>query len=610
VLGPVQVLHDDGARVRLASDAQRRLVSVLALRANTIVRSEVLEDFLDLSAGALRTSVSRLRRTVGFDVLVTAPPGYELRTDRVDALRFERLIAEAATIPDAADAARLLQAALHLWQGQPYEEFAHEPWAQAEAQRLVELRAGSIERLAAIEIDRGDWSAAIARLDELIAEQPYRDEPRRLLMDALARAGRRPDALRAFQSYRRFLLAEVGTEPSAEIVALDRAIGAALDGDASDTSDTFVDIAAELPTPWTSYVGRTRDTATVVDLMLTHRLVTLTGAGGCGKTRLALAAAHVLRNQGDRVVRWADLIPASTAAGVAERVLAAVGGTARPGRDVTELLLRWLRDAESTVLVLDNAEHHLDAVARLVHIVLRSCPEVSVLVTSREPLGVAAEHIWRVPALSVPAAAGSTTLDDALRSDAVRLLLERVTAARPGLTLGDADVAWLASICRSADGLPLALELAAASIRSLPPDQVALNLDETLALLGHGPASDVPHHQTMRASIAWSFGMLDPCAETVLRRIAVCAQAFTAETAVEVASDGERVDATTARTALCSLVDKNLVHLDDATGRYRLMETTRQFCHDIDDPSTRADIKAARARWARHVASRPNDKCP
>jgi len=610
VLGPVQLLADDGTRIRLASDAQRRLLSLLVLRANTIVRSAWLEDALDLSAGALRTSVSRLRQTVGFEVLVTAAPGYELRTDRIDALEFERLIADTSGLADDRPAAaRHLRTALGLWHGLPYEEFAHEPWAQAEAQRLVELRSGAVERLAELEVEAGDTSTAIARLRELINDQPFRDEPHRLLMLALARAGRRADALRAFQRYRRLLLDEVGTEPSAEIVELDREIAAAPCPGALD--DLQADDAVEddtatigLPVPWSSYVGREADTAIVVDLIGSRRLVTLTGAGGCGKTRLALAAAHALVAQRQVAVWWADLVPATTPDGVTERILAAGGGTAVPGRDPVELLVRRLRSAGPSVLVIDNAEHVLDPVTRLTQRLLLSCPEVTVLVTSREPLGIVAEHIWRVPALSLPDAEAGGALGAALRSEAVRLLVERVTAARPGLELDDDAVPALVAICRGVDGLPLALELAAASVRTQPLDEVAAHLGRSLDLLA-STASEVAHHRTMRASIAWSIETLDPMARRLLRRIAVCVLPFTAERAMAVGADEDLIHPPAAQLALASLVDKNLVHLDDATGRYRMLETTRQFClerSDADDPSTSADIERARARLARNVA--------
>ena len=222
VLGPLRVVGPGGDPVTFASAAQRRLLSLLILRAGRPVSSDYLGEHLDLSAGALRVAVSRLRRIVGFDTLVTAPPGYELRTESTDVLRFEQLLASAAQQEETARAS--LREALDLWRGDPYTEFAHEEWAVAEIRRLTEIRAGALEDLVDLLLDAGEWTEAIATLEPLIEEQPYRDRPRSQLMRALADSGRRIDALRVYQAYRKLLAEEVGTEPSEAITELDREI--------------------------------------------------------------------------------------------------------------------------------------------------------------------------------------------------------------------------------------------------------------------------------------------------------------------------------------------------------------------------------------------------
>ena len=224
VLGPLRVVGAHGTQVAMSSVAQRRLMSLLVCRAGTVVSADSLAEHLELSPGALRTSVSRLRRIVGFDVLVTAPPGYELRSENTDALRFEHLTATARTATDPALARGALEEALALWRGEAYDEFAYEGWANAEARRLTELRAGAVEDLAELLVASGEWSAAIAAVQPLIETEPFRDRPRAILMRALADSGRRTEALRAFQTYRAFLLDEVGTEPSEAITGLDREI--------------------------------------------------------------------------------------------------------------------------------------------------------------------------------------------------------------------------------------------------------------------------------------------------------------------------------------------------------------------------------------------------
>jgi DNA-binding SARP family transcriptional activator len=225
VLGTLQLQRRQGDRVRLPSDAQRRLVSLLVLHAEAVVRAEELGDRLGLSASALRTSVCRLRRRLGADVVTTEPPGYALHCDHLDVTGFERgLRAARSGSDDPACRRAFLEQALRLWRGEPYAEFAHEAWVEGEVRRLTELHCGAVEDLVELEIRAGEWSPAIARLQPLIDDQPFRDRPRGLLMQALASGGRQADALRAFQDYRDLLRDEVGTEPSAPLVDLDRAI--------------------------------------------------------------------------------------------------------------------------------------------------------------------------------------------------------------------------------------------------------------------------------------------------------------------------------------------------------------------------------------------------
>jgi DNA-binding SARP family transcriptional activator len=224
VLGPLRAIDSDGTEVRLASAEQRRLLSQFIIQAGSVLGAELLADRLGLSHGALRTSVSRLRRVVGSELLVTAPPGYQFRSRDVDSRTFEELLAKARSLDDVAAKRSVLERALGLWRGDAYAEFVHERWALVESRRLEELRAGALEDLVETMLGQEQWSEAIARLEPLIAVHPFRDRPRALLMQALAQSGRRVDALRAFQSYRTLLVDEVGTEPSSIIVALDREI--------------------------------------------------------------------------------------------------------------------------------------------------------------------------------------------------------------------------------------------------------------------------------------------------------------------------------------------------------------------------------------------------
>jgi DNA-binding SARP family transcriptional activator len=325
VLGPLVVLDDHGAAVPLASVAQRRLASLLAMRAGTIVSADFLADHLELSSGALRTSITRLRRLVGNDLLLTVAPGYELRTCNLDAQRFEQLLVEARSAEPTVTRAALEQA-VALWHGGAYHEFAHEPWAIGEVTRLDELRSGAIEDLAELLLASSEWSSCIAKLEPLIDAQPFRDRPRRLLMEALARSGRRTDALRAYQAYRRFLLDEVGIEPSATVVALDRAISQE-DYDVATTPEVVR--AARLPTlsvsddharrtPFplprrlsqmsrTGFAGRVNERMQLrrdfqEALNGERRVALIGGEPGIGKTRLASSAALAAYDEGATVL--------------------------------------------------------------------------------------------------------------------------------------------------------------------------------------------------------------------------------------------------------------------------------------------------------------------
>jgi DNA-binding SARP family transcriptional activator len=307
VLGPLEVLGRNAALIDLPSVSQRRLICFLLVR-GAMVSADSLAEHLEVSPGALRTTVSRLRRILGFATLVSAPPGYQLRADALDAREFEDCLAAAAAADDATAARRLLEKGISLWRGDAYVEFAHEQWAMAESRRLAELRAGAVEDLAELLLDGGEWSAATATLEPLIAAHPFRDRPRGLLMRALADAGRRVDALRAFQDYRRFLIDEVGTEPSPELVSLDRAI-ARHDavGDRTELPLPARLVATSAQSPF-SFFGRTDELKVLEGLhkrsTTEHRLgvVLISGEPGVGKTSLVAQAARSVHLGGATVL--------------------------------------------------------------------------------------------------------------------------------------------------------------------------------------------------------------------------------------------------------------------------------------------------------------------
>ena len=303
-----------------------------------------------------------------------------------------------------------------------------------------------------------------------------------------------------------------------------------------------------LPAVLTSFIGREQELATVTGLVREERLVTLTGSGGCGKTRLALHAAADLVEHHPGGTWWVDLAPVTTADAAAERVAGAVGASAAPGADTTALVVRHLRDSGRTLVVIDNAEHVLEAMAALVDAVLSACPDVHVLVTSREPLGVAGELVWRVPSLRGPAAGVAVAPERLDAYEAARLFLERARRVRPNLVVDDDTAAHVVAICVRLDGIPLALELAAARTRTVPLDRLARGLDDAFRLLTGGARTALPRQQTLLASIAWSVDLLDDAERAVLRRLAVFRGPFPLEAAEAVAAD----DVTSSRATTCS----------------------------------------------------------
>ena len=335
-----------------------------------------------------------------------------------------------------------------------------------------------------------------------------------------------------------------------------------------------------LPAVLTSFIGREQELATVTGLVREERLVTLTGSGGCGKTRLALHAAADLVEHHPGGTWWVDLAPVTTPDAAAERVAGAVGASAAPGADTTALVVRHLRDAGRTLVVIDNAEHVLGAMAALVDAVLSACPEVHVLVTSREPLGVAGELVWRVPSLRGPAAGVAVAPERLDAYEAARLFLERARRVRPNLVVDDETAAHVVAVCVRLDGIPLALELAAARTRTVPLDRLARGLDDAFRLLTGGARTALPRQQTLLASIAWSVDLLDDAERAVLRRLAVFRGPFPLEAAETVAADDVTVTGYDVLDVISRLVDKSLVLLDDTTGDYRLLETIRQFSLD------------------------------
>jgi predicted ATPase/DNA-binding SARP family transcriptional activator len=608
VLGSLGIVRA-GEQVRLGSGQQRRLLAVLVVHANEMVSRDRLVDVLwgeDSPASAthsLQTLLSRLRATLGEDRLETCPPGYRLRvaSGEVDALRFEELVRVGlGAVEEPEVALGVFDEALGLWRGSPYAEFASEEFAAAEVARLFELRARAIEERSAALLELGRPEEVIGELEAEITAEPFRERLRALLMLALARVGRPVESLRAYDAFRRFLADEIGVVPSPglqtlndDIVRQHPDVGWA----GSPTNDS--DRAGNLPRQVTSFVGREAEIASLSELVYRSSLVTLTGMGGVGKTRLALqVAAEVIGKFPDGA--WlCELAPVTDPPAVWETLAACLRVQPRPGRALDESVLDYLA-AKRLMLVLDNCEHLLDAAARMVDAIEHRCPKVSVLATSREGLAVAGERTVAVPSLGVPASDAHG--DDLRQAEAVCLFWDRASAAKSDFLLTDRNVGAVAVLCRRLDGIPLAIELAAARVRSLSPEDLVSRLDQRFTLLTRGSRAALERHQTLRSTIDWSYDLLTPTERRALDRLSVFAGGCDLAAAAAVLPGGD-LEALDVIDVLGQLVDKSLVVVDDTDGgvRYRLLETIRHYARERLDASR--DPRALRRRHADHYVA-------
>ncbi len=540
------------------------------------------------TASALQTLVSRLRRALSAadGVLAQVAGGYRLAVDVVDAVRFEELAAagrERLRAGDADAAGAALAEAVALW-GEPAVIATVAP---AVATRLTRLSVEAVADLADAELSLGRAEPAAARLTALLAEHPAHERAAALLMDALAAQGRQAEALAVYERVRRTLAENLGADPGTAL--RERHLRLLQPAPEPDRPRP-----APLPTPLTSFIGRDDDLTRIGALLTTGRLVTVLGPGGAGKTRLALEAARRYRHD----VRLVDLASVTEPAKVAQAVLAAIGlrGSAlfdarrRAGGTETDVLVSELGGRES-LLLLDNCEHLIDAVAHLVATLLPRCPGLRVLATSREPLAVDGEALVPLGPLALPGP------DDDVREVAsVRLFTERAAAVRPGFAVDDTTRADIVRVVRGLDGLPLALELAAARLRTLSLPDLAGGLADRFRLLTTGSRTAPPRHRTLRAVIAWSWELLDERERTVADRISVLPGGVTPASAAAVCAGA--VPAGEVPELLAALVDRSLLQL--APGRYRMLETIREY--GIDRLTGSGDLGPVRDLAAAHFA--------
>jgi predicted ATPase/DNA-binding SARP family transcriptional activator len=581
VLGPIRVLDAaDGRDVTPVGALQRRLLALLVLHRGRVVSAEAAVEALWPSrrpqnpVAALQNHLSRLRRELPEGVVESMGDGYRLDPARVD-LDADRLAGMLrADVSAEPSVVAEIDAVLARWTGPAYPELEDTDEGRAESMRLAELRTRALEQRAELQLSRGDTAGLVAELAALTEAEPLRERPRSLLMSALAAAGRHVEALRVYDDFRRLLSEELGIEPSPTLTDQHaRLLRGETPGAWTPTK--------RLPVPATSLIGRDALVAEVAALAEEQRMVALVGPGGVGKTRVLVEVGHRLRGrQPDRPVVLCELAATDPAAAV-DAVAAALGIDARPGVPPAQRVADVVGDRE-IVMLLDSCEHVLDPVAALVDHLLAACPGARVLATSRERLRVAGEQVCAVPPL--PAASSD--------APAVRLFVERAQAVAPGFEPDADGLACIVEIARRLDGLPLAIELAAARLHTHDVGEVAAGLDQRFSLLSSGYRAS-SRHASLGAAIAWSYGLLDPSLQQTFADVSVFSEPFTAADAAAVCD----IDEGDATAALAQLVERSLL-MRVAGRRYVLLETLRAFGADRLAASDRAGDVAE--RHARH----------
>jgi predicted ATPase/class 3 adenylate cyclase/DNA-binding SARP family transcriptional activator len=595
VLGPVVVFGDNEAPMPLRSPLQRLLLAVLASRSGRVVPADELVEALwgDVlpaqPSAALQSQVFRLRRQLGQagNWVETHGAGYRLTCDpeRIDAGHFERLVTRARDQAVPQETLRLVESALALWRGRAYLEVAEHPALRAEAIRLEDLRVEAAEQRAELLTTLGRAAEAARAMEDLADQQPLRERPVALRMRALARDGRQVEALRVFDLFRRHLAEELGLEPSPELRAVE--------GEILRPPAPAGPLTPSVALPNNSFVGRDAELDAISTRLQQARLVTLTGPGGVGKTRLAL---HLAARNADRYpdgIYVCELAKLTAPEAVGAAVASTLRVEERAGRSVTERVVEFLQ-AKRVLLIIDNAEHVLTGAAELIGAVVSRTPYVAVLVTSRQRLGVDGEQ--RLPVGPLPTPAG-----DDLAGPAVVLFADRAAAVRPDLVLTADNLAAICRLCRHLEGLPLAIELAAARTVSRSPAEILAEIAERLGHLSDR-RRPVDRHRSIDAVVCWSYDLLEPAEQEIFESLAVFVGGFTADAAAVVASSaGDVLDGMT------SLVEHSLLDAADVGGRTRftMLEPIRQYASTrLQERGRLDDTRAGHAAWFVHWVQR------
>jgi predicted ATPase/DNA-binding SARP family transcriptional activator/DNA-binding CsgD family transcriptional regulator len=601
-----RAIREDRWRSRKAAG----LIKLLALAPGHRLRREQAMDLLwpDLDASAAANNLHRTlypaRRTLESRAPAAGPRYLRLREGVISLCPEGTLWVDVEAFEEAAATARrtrepaAYRAAIELYAGELLPEDRYEEWTEERRGKLGQLYLALLLELAGLYEERAEYGPGIEVLRKALAEDPLNEEVHAGLMRLHALRGEQREAILGYERFCNALSRELGAEPGPAIRRLYEEVRAerlpATPSAGRRPQEPIGSSPNNLPASLTSFVGREQEVLEVKRLLSMTRLLTLTGAGGCGKTRLALEIARDLVGTYQDGAWLVELAALSRPDLVPRAVAAALGVPEQAGRPLEDILTDHLRTRD-LLLLLDNCEHLVDGAARLTDILLSACPNLKVLATSREPLGVPGEAVWTVPPLSLPEAGGAPTIESLMRCEAVRLFVDRARSRLPAFELTEENAGSTARVCRKLDGIPLAIELACARMGALAVEQLARRLEDSLGLLTGGARTADPRQQTMRATLRWSHELLSGPEQELFARLSVFAGGWTLEAAEEVCQDAGQNEVLD---LLSSLVNRSLVLAEERAGeeaRYRMLEPVRQYALEEC-----GDVERVRERHARY----------
>jgi predicted ATPase/DNA-binding SARP family transcriptional activator len=600
LLGPLRVLLDTGVDLDVGGPRQQRVLAVLLASAPDDVSVDRLIDEVwpgeppSTASHVIRTYVSNLRGLLGERITSDGSRyGFVLGDDESDAVELAVGLRRGRELLDidAAAAVDLLDRVIRLWRGRPFDGLGDDALSlRSKAAQLEEMYLQAVEIRLEAALRLGRHESAVVELTSLVNRFPLRERFNSQLMLALYRSGRQAEALGVYGSLRRRLVEELGIDPSTEVQQLEERILLQDPGLALRPPHN-------IPVPVSSFVGRRVELGEATKQIEAYRMVTLLGVGGVGKTRLAIESATEVLDGFPDGVWWIDLAPLDEPSQVAMRVAEVLGVSAQPGTGLVDVLCRYL-SSRTALLVVDNCEHLIEATSQLVAALLAAGPAVKVLSTSRRPLGIVGEVRYRVPPLNLPARAGAGT--DYVVSDAERLFVTRAQDVMPGMTFGPDDAETIARICRGLEGLPLAIEMAAARAAVLSPAQIAERLEEGTELLTAREVDRADRQRTIEAAVAWSYDLLTPIERVAFARLSVFAGSFALAAAAAVAgfdpiTDDQVLDAVT------GLVEASLLIAEpggEGLMRYRQLAVLRGFARlRLEESGDTTEVERRHARY-------------